>query len=67
MSSHQAWDEKLYDDHYNEAMDAEEFNTKHTPYALAMSELVRQLERSDVFQSLRRTKDFYVTWVEHNY
>lgn len=30
MSSHQAWDEKLYDDHYYESMDSEEFNAKYT-------------------------------------
>ena len=67
MMSEQAWDNELYAEHYDEAMLAEDSRANHTPYAVAMSELVSLLEGSDVFHSLKRTKDFYVTWVDHNY
>jgi|GEM_PF-2925272 len=61
------FDSDLYNDHYYAAMKSDDGHAPHTKYAIAMTELVDRLQRSDAFDSLKRTDDFSVTWVDHSY
>ena len=61
------FDDELYQDHYDEAMGSDDGHAPHTEYAIAMTELVARLQRSDAFKTLKLTEDFSVSWVDHSY
>lgn len=67
LEADNGFDRELYGEHYNAAMESEEGHAPHTEYAIAMTELVDRLRRSDAFEGLKRTDDFVVTWVDHSY
>jgi hypothetical protein len=57
------FDYKAYEDHYEASDEAQ----KSTPYGLAMDKLIAELNARDAFSALRKTSDFFVNRVEHNY
>ena len=57
------FDHEAYDWHY----DSPEEEQTATAYAVAMDQLVAALVERDAFAALRRTDDFFVNRVEHNY
>ena len=57
------FDSEAYDEHYQASDEAQ----KYTPYGLAMDNLIAELSTRDAFLPLRRTSDFFVNRVEHNY
>ncbi|MBM9501636.1 DUF4303 domain-containing protein [Leptospira sp. 201903071] len=57
------FDDDLYDEHYN----ADDESQKTTEYAKAMNEILEILKNKDAFRSLKKTEDFKVIRVEHNY
>lgn len=61
------FDDDLYSDHYDEAGGADDGHAPNTAYAIAMTELVDRLRRSDAFNLLRLSNDFEVSWVDHDY
>jgi hypothetical protein len=67
MDENVGFDDELYDDHYDEAMGSDDGHAPHTDYAIAMTELVDRLRRSDIFRPLKMTDDFRVSWVDHDY
>lgn len=67
MEVESGFDDDLYNEHYYAAMESDDGHAPHTEYAIAMTELVDRLRRSDAFETLKRTDDFVVTWVDHDY
>jgi hypothetical protein len=67
LKEEHGFDHELYDDHYNDAMDAEDGHAPQTEYAIAMTDLVTRLKESDAFAPLKTTSDFIITWVDHDY
>jgi hypothetical protein len=69
FSECRGFDSELYDEHYNLGLDLEEGDPEldRTEYALAMNELIRRLKNSNAFDVLRRTSNFVISRVEHNY
>ncbi|TCI01065.1 hypothetical protein EZV61_19340 [Corallincola luteus] len=63
LTAEVGFDFDAYDEHYE--MDAHEQRTSE--YAQAMEQLLSMLNSFLVFESLKRTKDFYATRVEHDY
>jgi predicted nucleic acid-binding Zn-ribbon protein len=63
--------EDLYQDHYDLGAQIETDEDREafarTPYALAMNELLERLKSPDAFTKLKRTEDFRILRVEHNY
>lgn len=57
------FDFKAYDEHYY-ANDEEQ---KHSDYAKAMDQILENLKKSDAFETLKKTDDFFITRVEHEY
>jgi hypothetical protein len=49
-----------YQDHYDEP-------DENSPYALAMLSLIKELEETNVFKSLKTTPDFSIKLMGHNY
>ncbi len=62
FKSYNGFDMNAYNDHYH--MDDDE--QLDTDYAKAMDAVVENLKRSDAFDNLKKTDDFYVNRVEHN-
>lgn len=67
MEDQCGFDDDLYNDHYYAAMDSDNGHAPDTEYAIAMTELIDRLRRSDAFDALKRTNDFVVSWVDHSY
>ncbi len=57
------FDEEAYDYHYY----ASDEKQKNTRYARAMDQVLENLRKSDAFDSLKKTGDFFITRVEHDY
>ncbi|EMY77982.1 PF14136 domain protein [Leptospira weilii serovar Ranarum str. ICFT] len=57
------FDDDLYEGHY----DADDETQKTTAYAIAMNEILEILKQKDSFRSLKKTDDFKIIRVEHNY
>jgi Domain of unknown function (DUF4303) len=60
LGSRTGFDHKAYDYHYDNPS-----NT--TDYAIAMNKLIDALVANDAFSGLKKTNDFFVNRVEHNY
>ncbi len=67
LEDEHGFDADAYSDHYDEAGASDDGTAPHTPYAKAMSALVAKLRDSDVFEPLKRTDDFRISWVDHSY
>jgi hypothetical protein len=67
LDERHGFDDALYQEHYKLAMHSQDGHDPSTPYAIAMTEVIQLLEERNAFASLRRTEDFYVTWVDHDY
>ena len=67
LEDEHGFDADAYSDHYGEAGDSDDGTAPHTPYAKAMSALIAKLQGSDVFEPLKRTDDFRISWVDHSY
>ena len=67
MDDEDGFDSDQYNDHYIEAGEADDGHAPHTAYAVAMTELVNRLRSSDIFEPLKLSDDFTISWVDHNY
>jgi len=63
LSEYVGFDHELYNIHY----DLDEDEQKSSEYGLAMDALITKLKSSDTFSNLKKTSDFYIKRVEHNY
>jgi hypothetical protein len=52
-----------YVDHYNSG----DYGQTESDYAKAMNKVIENLKKSDAFDNLKKTKDFFISRVEHNY
>ncbi|PJZ53099.1 DUF4303 domain-containing protein [Leptospira adleri] len=57
------FDDDLYDEHY----EADDETQKNAAYAKAMNEILEILKSKDAFRHLKKTSDFRIMRVEHDY
>lgn len=63
MTQKHGFDREAYERHYGMSDERQ----KTSAYGKAMDELLQRLKESDVFKDLKKTDDFYIIRVEHNY
>lgn len=63
LETSRGFDVRAYDNHY----DMSPSQQKKSPYGKAMDLLLEDLKNSNTFNRIRKTKDFQIIRVEHNY
>lgn len=63
MDDEVGFDSDAYDDHY----ELEEHKQKRSVYAKAMNKLLKRLTKSGVFDQFKKSPEFFVNRVEHDY
>lgn len=63
MTGKHGFDKEAYDRHYGMSDERQ----KTSAYGKAMDEVLKRLKDSDAFDRLKKTDDFYIIRVEHNY
>jgi hypothetical protein len=61
------FDHLLYSEHYDAAAESDDGHAPDSDYAKAMTSLVSALIAADAFSCLKRSSDFKISWVDHDY
>lgn len=67
MHDTHGFDYDAYQTHYYKAMESKTGRAPNTKYAKAMDKLIHSLTDSNVFDVLKKTSDFTISWVDHDY
>jgi len=67
LTAENGFSSDLYNEHYELGLGDNSNALTSTPYAVAMDELLSQLQDADAFRHLNTTPEFSVSRVEHNY